>query len=41
VGTENRQHMLGHLGLLGVHGEPVYPMSASGPFGRCTGFFLS
>jgi hypothetical protein len=31
VGTENRQHILGHLGLLGGQGEPVYPMSASGP----------
>ena len=31
VGTENRQHILGHLGLLGGHGEPVYPLSASGP----------
>jgi len=31
VGTENRQHLLGHLGLLGGHGAPVYPMSASGP----------
>ncbi len=31
VGTENRQHILGHLGLLGGRGEPVYPMSASGP----------
>ena len=31
VGTENRQHLLGHIGLLGVHGNPVYPMSASGP----------
>ena len=31
VGTENRQHILGHLGLLGGHGAPVYPMSASGP----------
>ena len=31
VGSENRQHILGHIGLLGVHGEPVYPMSASGP----------
>jgi len=31
VGTENRQHLLGHLGLLGGQGEPVYPMSASGP----------
>src|SRR5207247_1747455 len=25
-GTENRQHILGHLGLLGGHGAPVYPM---------------
>ena len=31
VGTEDRQHLLGHIGLLGVHGNPVYPMSASGP----------
>ena len=31
VGTENRQHLLGHIGLLGVRGNPVYPMSASGP----------
>jgi hypothetical protein len=31
VGTENRQHMLGHLGLLGGQGAPVYPMSADGP----------
>jgi len=31
VGTENRQHILGHLGLLGGHGEPVFPMSAAGP----------
>jgi len=30
-GTENRQHILGHLGLLGTHANPVFPMSASGP----------
>lgn len=30
VGTENRQHMLGHMSLLGVKGEPVFPMCASG-----------
>jgi hypothetical protein len=31
VGTENRQHLLGHLALLGGIGDPVFPMSASGP----------
>jgi len=31
VNTENRQHLLGHLGLVGGTGEPVFPMSASGP----------
>ena len=31
VGTENRQHMLGHISLLGGKGQPVYPMSAAGP----------
>ncbi len=31
VGTENRQHMLGHMSLLGVKGQPVYPMCAGGP----------
>lgn len=31
VSTENRQHILGHLGLLGVQGAPVFPMSAGGP----------
>ncbi len=31
VGTENRQHFLGHMSLLGVKGEPVFPMSTSGP----------
>jgi hypothetical protein len=31
VGTENRQHILGHIGLLGVKGASVYPMCASGP----------
>ena len=30
LGTENRQHMLGHLGLLGAN-TAVYPMSAAGP----------
>ncbi len=31
LGTENRQHLMGHLGLLGGHGDPVFPMSADGP----------
>jgi hypothetical protein len=31
VGTENRQHLLGHMSLLGVRGEPVFPMTTSGP----------
>ena len=30
VGTENRQSMLGHLGLLGAH-RPVLPLASSGP----------
>ncbi|MGH2354562.1 MAG: CehA/McbA family metallohydrolase, partial [Chloroflexota bacterium] len=31
VGTENRQHLLGHMSLLGIKGEPVFPMTTSGP----------
>ncbi|MCC7352344.1 MAG: CehA/McbA family metallohydrolase [Anaerolineae bacterium] len=31
VGTENRQHLMGHISLLGVKGEPVFPMCAAGP----------
>jgi hypothetical protein len=31
VGTENRNHMLGHISLLGTKGLPVYPMCAGGP----------
>src|SRR6185295_9657029 len=31
LGTENRQHLLGHLGLLGTRDKPVYPMSTGGP----------
>ena len=31
MGTENRQHIMGHIGLLGGKGAPVYPMSADGP----------
>ena len=30
VNTENRQHILGHLGLVGGRGAPAFPMSASG-----------
>ena len=31
VGTENRHHLLGHISMLGTHGDPVYPMCAGGP----------
>jgi hypothetical protein len=31
VGTENRNHMLGHISLLGTKGLPVYPLCAGGP----------
>jgi hypothetical protein len=31
VGTENRHHLLGHLSMLGTHGDPVFPMCAGGP----------
>ncbi|MCX6622313.1 MAG: CehA/McbA family metallohydrolase, partial [Acidobacteria bacterium] len=30
MGTENRNHLLGHLGLLGAN-QPVFPMSVAGP----------
>lgn len=31
VGTENRNHMLGHMSMLGTQGSPVYPMCCGGP----------
>jgi hypothetical protein len=31
VGTENRQHVLGHISLLGGKGEPTLPLCAGGP----------
>jgi hypothetical protein len=31
VGSENRHHLLGHISLTGVHGKPVFPLSADGP----------
>ena len=31
VGTENRQHVLGHISLLGYEGPPIVPMCAGGP----------
>lgn len=32
-GTENRNHLMGHIGLLGAHGSPVLPLSAGFPYG--------
>jgi len=31
VGTENRNHMLGHMSMLGTQGPPVFPMCGGGP----------
>ena len=31
VGTENRNHMLGHISMLGTQGLPVFPMCCGGP----------
>ncbi|MBI4556647.1 MAG: CehA/McbA family metallohydrolase [Candidatus Hydrogenedentes bacterium] len=31
VGTENRQHVLGHISLIGYHGNIIAPMCSSGP----------
>jgi hypothetical protein len=31
VGTENRQHILGHISLLGYNGGPIVPMTTGGP----------
>jgi hypothetical protein len=31
VGTENRNHMLGHMSMLGTKGLSVYPMCCGGP----------
>jgi hypothetical protein len=31
VGTENRQHVLGHISLLGYHGAIIAPMTTGGP----------
>jgi hypothetical protein len=38
-GTENRSNVMGHAGLLGGHGEPVYPLSGSAPFGPDDAYF--
>jgi len=31
VGSENRQHVLGHISLLGYRGRPIVPMTTGGP----------
>lgn len=31
VGTENRQHVLGHISLLGYNGSIIAPMTTGGP----------
>lgn len=31
MGTENRQHVLGHVSLLGYHGNALVPMTLGGP----------
>ncbi len=31
VGTENRQHVLGHISLLGYSGKIIAPMTTGGP----------
>ena len=31
VGTENRQHILGHISLLGYNGQIIAPMTTGGP----------
>ncbi len=31
VGTENRNHILGHISMLGTRGDPVFPMCTGGP----------
>ena len=36
VGTENRQHLLGHMSLLGVRGAPVFPMTTGRARRRAT-----
>jgi hypothetical protein len=38
-GTENRSNVMGHVGLLGGHGEPVFPLSGSAPFGPDDAYF--
>ena len=32
-GTENRHHLMGHIGLLGGKGKPVFPLAGGFPYG--------
>ena len=37
-GTENRHHLMGHIGLLGGTGAPVFPLSGGFPYGEDEAF---
>lgn len=37
VGTEHRQHVLGHISLLGYSGSPILPLSTGGPMESALG----
>ena len=41
VGSENRQHLLGHISLLGYRGNPILPLNSAGPIDDTFGSPLS